>query len=62
VPGPGVRGGAILLIGAGRMGGALLKGWIANGIAPVIAVEPKPSAELKALAKKHRVTLLGDVN
>jgi pyrroline-5-carboxylate reductase len=44
------------------MGGALLKGWIANGIAPVIAVEPKPSAELKALAKKHRVTLLGDVN
>jgi pyrroline-5-carboxylate reductase len=44
------------------MGGALLKGWIANGIATVIAVEPKPSAELKALAKKHRVTLLGDVN
>lgn len=62
MPGPGVKGGAILLIGAGRMGGALLKGWIANGIGPVIAIEPKPSAELKALAKKHRVMLLGDVN
>jgi pyrroline-5-carboxylate reductase len=68
VPGPGVKNGAILLIGpilligAGRMGGALLKGWIANGIGPVVAVEPKPSAELKSFAKKHRVTLLGDAN
>jgi pyrroline-5-carboxylate reductase len=44
------------------MGGALLKGWIANGIGPLIAVEPKPSAALKALAKKHRVMLLADVN
>jgi len=61
VPGSGVKGGGILLIGAGRMGGALLKGWIAEGIAPLIAVEPKPSKELKALAKKHRVRLLGDV-
>jgi pyrroline-5-carboxylate reductase len=44
------------------MGTALLKGWIANGIGPVVAVEPRPSAELKSLAKKHRVTLLGDAN
>ncbi len=44
------------------MGAALLKGWIANGISPIIAVDPKPSPELKALAKKHRVTLLGDVS
>jgi pyrroline-5-carboxylate reductase len=44
------------------MGGALLKGWIGNGVGPVIAVEPKPSAELKSFAKKHRVMLLGDVN
>lgn len=63
MPGPGVKGGgAILLVGAGRMGAALLKGWIANGISPVIAVDPKPSAELKAFAKRHRVTLLADVN
>jgi pyrroline-5-carboxylate reductase len=44
------------------MGGALLKGWIATNIVPVIAVDPKPSAEVKALAKRHRVTLLGDLN
>ncbi|MEJ1967221.1 MAG: pyrroline-5-carboxylate reductase [Rhizomicrobium sp.] len=47
----------ILLIGAGRMGGALLKGWIARGIGPVVAVEPAPSAALKTLAKKHGVTV-----
>jgi pyrroline-5-carboxylate reductase len=54
----------ILLIGAGRMGGALLRGWVARGIGPVIAIEPKPSAALRALAKKHRVALrpaLGDI-
>ncbi len=42
------------------MGGALLKGWIADGAGPLIAVEPKPSEELKTLAKKHRVRLFGD--
>jgi pyrroline-5-carboxylate reductase len=44
------------------MGGALLKGWIAEGVSPLIAVEPKPSKELKALAKKHRISLLGDLH
>jgi pyrroline-5-carboxylate reductase len=47
----------ILLIGAGRMGGALLKGWIGRGIGPVIVVEPRPSAELKAFAKAKKITL-----
>lgn len=47
----------ILLIGAGRMGAALLAGWAARAIAPVIVVEPAPSAALKALAKKHHVAL-----
>ena len=42
---------SILLVGAGRMGSALLKGWIKRGIGPVIVVEPKPSADLKSLAK-----------
>jgi pyrroline-5-carboxylate reductase len=31
------------------MGGALLKGWLANGLGPVVAVEPEPSAQLKKL-------------
>lgn len=44
------------------MGGALLKGWIANGIGPLIAVEPNPSTYLRKLAKKNHVTLLRDVN
>ena len=44
------------------MGGALLKGWIANGIGPLIAVEHNPSTDIKPLAKKKRVTLFRDVN
>jgi len=42
----------LLLIGAGRMGSALLKGWMARGTAPVIVVEPRPSPELRKLARK----------
>jgi len=40
------------------MGGALLKGWLAGKSGPVIVVEPKPSAELRALAKKKSITLV----
>jgi pyrroline-5-carboxylate reductase len=40
------------------MGGALLKGWVGRKIGPVIVVEPKPSAELRALAKKKIITLV----
>jgi pyrroline-5-carboxylate reductase len=36
----------ILLIGAGRMGTALLRGWTKQNI-PVVVVEPKPRADLK---------------
>jgi pyrroline-5-carboxylate reductase len=48
----------ILLIGAGRMGLALLKGWASAKIGPVVAVEPAPSAELKRFAAKNKITLL----
>jgi pyrroline-5-carboxylate reductase len=44
------------------MGGALLKGWIANRIAPLIAVEPNPSVEIKELAKRNGITLVRDIN
>jgi pyrroline-5-carboxylate reductase len=47
----------ILLIGAGRMGGALLKGWRARKIKPLIVVEPKPSAEIRKLARARAITL-----
>ena len=48
---------AILLIGAGRMGGALLAGWTRQQIGPVVAVEPSPSKELKEFARKEHIAL-----
>ena len=43
------------------MGGALLKGWIAKGIGPIEAVEPRPSPALKAFARKSGVALHADL-
>jgi hypothetical protein len=31
------------------MGGAMLRGWLARGLGPVMAVEPKPDAPLRKL-------------
>jgi len=46
--------GSIVLAGAGKMGGALLTGWIAQGLDParVAVIEPHPSDEIRALAAK----------
>jgi pyrroline-5-carboxylate reductase len=46
--------GTIVLAGAGKMGGAMLTGWLAGGLDPkrVIVVEPYPSDEIKALTAK----------
>ena len=43
--------GTIVLVGAGKMGGALLEGWLALGLAPqsVVVVEPEPAIEVSAL-------------
>jgi pyrroline-5-carboxylate reductase len=43
--------GTVLLVGAGKMGAAMLEGWLARGLEPVkIAVlEPQPAAEITAL-------------
>jgi len=51
----------LLLIGAGHMGGALLRGWLAHKLTPIVVVEPHPSAELKRLALKNRVRIAVDV-
>jgi pyrroline-5-carboxylate reductase len=42
----------LVLLGCGKMGGALLEGWLARGVAPasVTVLEPKPSPRLAALA------------
>jgi pyrroline-5-carboxylate reductase len=47
----------ILLVGAGRMGSALLQGWLKNGIEPISVVEPKPSPELRRMARAKKISL-----
>jgi pyrroline-5-carboxylate reductase len=44
--------GDIVLVGAGKMGSAMLDGWIGLGLDParVIVLEPQPSADIAALA------------
>jgi pyrroline-5-carboxylate reductase len=44
--------GTIVLAGAGKMGGAMLRGWLARGLDPknVAVIEPSPSKEISALA------------
>jgi pyrroline-5-carboxylate reductase len=55
---PESRGAVTLLVGAGRMGSALLKGWVASGLRPIVAVEPNPGAGLKAFARRRGIRLL----
>jgi pyrroline-5-carboxylate reductase len=46
--------GTIVLVGAGKMGGAMLEGWLALGLDPkcVVAIEPQPARELSTLASR----------
>jgi pyrroline-5-carboxylate reductase len=46
--------GRLVLVGAGRMGGALLHGWLRFGIDPakLAVIEPSPSPEISALATR----------
>jgi pyrroline-5-carboxylate reductase len=46
--------GSLLLVGAGKMGGAMLDGWIARGLAPkrIVVIEPQPGKEVKALTRR----------
>jgi pyrroline-5-carboxylate reductase len=46
--------GTILLAGAGKMGGAMLEGWLALGVEPrhIAVLEPQPSPEITALASR----------
>jgi pyrroline-5-carboxylate reductase len=43
--------GKLVLIGAGKMGGAMLDGWLKAGVLPsqIVAIDPAPPAEVKAL-------------
>ena len=46
--------GTILLAGAGKMGSALLEGWLALGLDPknLVVIEPAPASHLTALADR----------
>ena len=46
--------GTIVLAGAGKMGGAMLSGWLAQGLAAkrVVVIEPQPSDDIRALQAK----------
>jgi pyrroline-5-carboxylate reductase len=46
--------GPLLLLGAGKMGQAMLDGWLARGLAPgkIIVLEPQPAKTVKALARR----------
>lgn len=49
----------LVLIGAGKMGGAMLAGWLDRGLPAdgVVVIEPTPSDDLKALAAARGVRL-----
>jgi pyrroline-5-carboxylate reductase len=46
--------GRLLLVGAGKMGSAMLDGWLARGLAPkrIAVIEPQPGKAVKALARR----------
>jgi pyrroline-5-carboxylate reductase len=56
--------GNLILVGAGKMGGALLDGWLARKLPPkkIIVLEPHPSKQIKSLGKRGiRINSKGDV-
>ena len=50
---------SLVLVGAGKMGGAMLEGWLAVGLDPaaVAVVDPAPSPEIEALAQARGLRL-----
>ena len=46
--------GSLLLVGAGKMGSAMLDGWIARGLNPkrLVVIEPQPGKAVKALTRR----------
>ena len=51
----------VLLVGAGKMGCALLQGWLDQGIVAAdrsTVLEPAPSQDLTAMAKEYNIALV----
>ncbi len=51
--------GTLVLVGAGKMGGAMLEGWLKSGADPkrIAALDPAPPPEVKALLERHAIRL-----
>jgi len=51
--------GPLLLIGAGKMGGALIEGWLARGLDPanVWVQDPAPLPDVKAMLEQHGIAI-----
>jgi len=50
---------SLLLVGAGKMGGAMLRGWLAGGLPPaaVAVLDPAPAADIVELATAEGLAL-----
>ena len=51
--------GPLVLVGAGKMGGAMLEGWLASGADPrkIVVLDPFVATEMRALLAQHDVAL-----
>ena len=56
--------GTLVLAGAGKMGGAMLRGWLEAGAdaSLITVIDPKPSDELQALAAKKGFAVRPDAD
>jgi len=52
--------GSVVLTGAGKMGAALLAGWVSRGLRPgdVIVQDPHPSEDAAELARQHGISIV----
>ncbi|MGF7161768.1 pyrroline-5-carboxylate reductase [Rhodoligotrophos appendicifer] len=51
--------GKLVLVGAGKMGGAMLEGWLSRGLTAgqVVVIDPSPAPEITDLINRQGVTL-----
>src|SRR5262245_21521864 len=55
--------GSLVLVGAGKMGGAMLEGWLSSGTDPakIVIIDPAPPPEIKKLIQAKKLRFNADV-
>ncbi len=55
--------GKLVLLGAGKMGGAMMEGWLKAGVLPsqLVIFDPAPPAEIMTLIKNHNISHNPDI-